>query len=413
MKKLFYILIAFCLSASILFSQEYRLELPCIPSDAGTTTGTGNYKVGIPVTISAKANPKYHFTKWTDIENKTLSTNSSYTINLTSDSVICAIFAPDTFSVKVEQNIAEGGKVSGSGKAAYKSSAIITATPFECYHFVRWEDVSGKTISTNADEAIQILSDTTLKAIFEQDSFSVSVISVPKSMPQPLLAMGKIIGTGKYACGDSATITAISEGCYRFVYWKTANGTIVSEQPTISMLVTSNIALMAAFATDTFSIVTSQNIAEAGTTAGDGEYECGSIIAVTAKANSGYRFTRWVNNIGNIISLDSTFIINIKSDTNVTAIFEQTKAITDANTFEINISPNPTNDILNIDFRPHSVGFLNISLTNILGEEVMSIFNDFCNANFSKQISIKNLPRGIYYLKIQHNTTHIEKIIKD
>lgn len=75
----------------------------------------------------------------------------------------------------------------------------------------------------------------------------------------------------------------------------------------------------------------------------------------------------------------------------------------------INIYPNPTKDIINIEMSQPMDG--TISITNVLGQQVYS--GKISNNTTTKQISIGTLPQGIYLLKIEsEEQTIVKRIIK-
>lgn len=67
----------------------YKLEVACYNPELGTVTGSGNYKSGDQVTITAtpKGNAKFIGWKWENTANDYLSNESTYTFTYTSDIV--------------------------------------------------------------------------------------------------------------------------------------------------------------------------------------------------------------------------------------------------------------------------------------------------------------------------------------
>jgi len=84
---------------------------------------------------------------------------------------------------------------------------------------------------------------------------------------------------------------------------------------------------------------------------------------------------------------------------------------------EINSSvfPNPATDAhttVSVDLE--TAGNLTVTLNNMLGQELLEIHNGFTvEGTFTKTFSLKELPIGVYYLKIVHNgNVKVEKIIR-
>jgi len=77
--------------------------------------------------------------------------------------------------------------------------------------------------------------------------------------------------------------------------------------------------------------------------------------------------------------------------------------------------PNPTDAFSTLTVDLETAGHLTVSLTNILGQEIMELHNGFASAGtFTRTFSIETLPRGVYYLKIFHNgNVKVEKIVRE
>ena len=133
----------------------------------GTTLATYSLEYGqTPVyagtdpTKPADAQYTYTFSGWTPA----LAT-------VTGDATYTATFSSDVNSYTVTLN-AENGTVTGAGTYTYGTSANLTATPAECYHFVKWSDED-----TNATRTITVIDNITLTAIFEIDTYTIKVES--------------------------------------------------------------------------------------------------------------------------------------------------------------------------------------------------------------------------------------------
>lgn len=110
-------------------------------------------------TISAIANPGYHFSGWSDGD-----TLNPRTIVLTSDTVLEAYFAADivNYTVTVLSANSEMGAVTGSGIYSEGSSAEISAIANVGYQSLNWDDSK-----TEKTRIITATSDTTIIANFD------------------------------------------------------------------------------------------------------------------------------------------------------------------------------------------------------------------------------------------------------
>ena len=80
-----------------------------------------------------------------------------------------------TYTITVNVQTAGTGSVtpaSGTASGTYGTSVNITATPAECYQFVRWSDGN-----TSANRTVEITGDATYTAIFEKVTYTVVVES--------------------------------------------------------------------------------------------------------------------------------------------------------------------------------------------------------------------------------------------
>ncbi len=83
------------------------------------------------------------------------------------------------------------------------------------------------------------------------------------------------------------------------------------------------------------------------------------------------------------------------------------------NESQIQISPNPTNGILNLSGSDLHNGNYNFTIQNVLGQIVLQDHSLIQNNNFQKIISLSNFPNGVYLLTIETgNGKIIRKIVK-
>jgi len=78
------------------------------------------------------------------------------------------------------------------------------------------------------------------------------------------------------------------------------------------------------------------------------------------------------------------------------------------------VAPNPTDASTTVSVDLETAGNLTVTLNNMLGQELFEIHNGFTSAGeFTKTFSLKELPIGVYYLKIVHNgNVRVEKVIR-
>ena len=262
-------------------------------SATGTVIGEGVYGYGTNITLTAMPNDHYHFVNWSDGD-----TENPRTAKVTQDSTFTAVFAIDEHDVIVSKNIYAAGTVTGDGNYEYGTNITLTAAPNDHYYFVKWDDGN-----TENPRTVQVTQDSTFTAMFAIDEHNITVSQNS--------ATGTVTGEGVYEYGTSITLTAVPNDHYHFVKWNDGN----TDNPR-TVKVTQDSTFAAMFAIDEHNVTISKNIPVAGTVTGDGVYEYGTNITLTATANEGYRFKGWSDGV-----MDASREITVTKDTSITANF--------------------------------------------------------------------------------------------
>ena len=148
-------------------SASYSLTVNA--SSGGTvtapTSSTGNYTSGTVVTLTASANPDYHFVSWTGLINTVADTKSaSTTVVINGNYVVQANFAPDsgtTYSLTTAVDPLGAGTITPpAGEHSYSAGTLvnITATPASGYVFDHWSGActgsSSCSVTMDADRTV-------------------------------------------------------------------------------------------------------------------------------------------------------------------------------------------------------------------------------------------------------------------
>ena len=170
----------------------------------------------------------------------------------------------------------DGGSVSTTGGSFASGTQVsITATPNAGYSFSGWSNGS-----TANPLTVTLNSNTTVTANFEVivNSYTLTVSA----------GEGGSVSSegGEYEEGTEVTITATPNEGYRFIGWSDG-----SSADSLSITVNSDITITANF--EQIPTYTLTLIAEGGTVEGEGEYEEGTEVTLTAIANNEYHFTGW------------------------------------------------------------------------------------------------------------------------
>ncbi|MDE6516054.1 MAG: hypothetical protein K2L03_08455, partial [Bacteroidales bacterium] len=311
----------------------YTVTLAGSPEAGGVLTGGGQYEEESAVTVTAEPQADYYFVNWTDATGQVVSDARSYTFMITSNVALTANFEArpvdvETFTVSVSSNNAAWGRVSITGDGTYEkgSEVTISAKANTGYRFVNWTQ-GGLEFSTEGTHTFRVTEDVALMANFEARPAGVETFTVSVSSNNTAWGRVSITGDGTYEKGSEVTVIAKANTGYRFVNW--TQGGVVFSTATHTFTVTEDVMLTANFEArpvdvETFTVSVSSNNAAWGrvTITGDGTYEKGSEVTITATANAGYRFVNWTQD-GLSFSAKATYTFTVTEDLMLTANFKE------------------------------------------------------------------------------------------
>ncbi len=187
----------------------------------GNVSGAGTYDYGTTATLAATADEHYHFTRWTDG-----NTDNPRMVSVDGDATYTAEFAIDQHTITTN---AQNGTITGGGTYDYGTTATLTATADEHYHFTQWTDGN-----TDNPRKVMVESDATYTAEFAIDQHTIAVSCDPQQ--------GVVTGAGIYDYGTPVTLTAVANKGYEFAQW--SNG--VTDNPFL-LTATEDLTLEAQF----------------------------------------------------------------------------------------------------------------------------------------------------------------------
>ena len=200
------------------------------PAMGSAATDKNEYQKYDTATVTATANPGYHFVNWTNAEGTEVSDANPHVFDVTEDVTLTANFAANpvvkkqytvtatasaetmgTVSMDHEDGIYEDGK-----------EATVTATAKEGYHFVGWKLKDAEDIlSTDAKYTFKVEKDVNLIGVFEKDAEPVKQYTVTATTSAE--TMGTVSmdhEDGIYEDGADVTVTATAAEGHHFVGWK-------------------------------------------------------------------------------------------------------------------------------------------------------------------------------------------------
>ena len=218
-----------------------------------------------------------------------------------------------TYTITTSANPTNGGTTSGGGTFNQGASCTVHATANSGYTFTNWTE-NGTQVSTNANYTFTVNGNRNLVANFTQNvtTYTITTSANPTNG-------GTTSGGGTFNQGASCTVHATANSGYTFTNW-TENGTQVSTNANYTFTVNGNRNLVANFTQQTYTITTSSNPTSGGTTTGGGTYNQGASCTVTATANQGYTFQKWMQG-STQVSTNPSYTFTVTGNRNLVAYF--------------------------------------------------------------------------------------------
>ena len=257
--------------------QQYTITVLSANETMGTVTGGGVYDEGTILTITATPNQGYRFVRWNDG-----NTNSSRTLTVTGNATYIANFEviPQQYTITVFSANETMGTVDGGGTFEEGTEIQISATAYDGYRFIRWNDGN-----TDNPRTITVTQNANYIASFEAlpNQYTITVLSANETM-------GTVDGGGTFEEGTEIQISATAYDGYIFVTWSDG----ITDNPR-TITVTGNAAYIANFEAlpNQYTITVFSASEIMGSVTGGGVYYEGEQITISATANSGYRFSQW------------------------------------------------------------------------------------------------------------------------
>ena len=314
--------------------KSYTVEVLPQPSNGGTVEGEGTYNHGQNCTVIAMPAEGYAFTNWTD-DGDVVSAVAEYTFAVTSNRTLVANFTelqPDEYNIQVSANPSNGGSVEGGGTYTQGASCRVKATPQTGFNFINWTE-NGNQVWDLLEYTFTVEGNRNLMANFEAQTPTEYTINVSANPSNG----GGVTGGGTYQQDGQCTVEATENEGYTFINW-TEDGEEASPNTRYTFIVTSDRTLVANFEIKHYTIEVSAEPTNGGTASGGGDYNHGESCTVSATAKSGYAFVNWTEN-DSVVSDNANYTFTVKRGRTLVAHFE----VQAPNTYNINVSANPTN----------------------------------------------------------------------
>ncbi|OAV69986.1 Listeria-Bacteroides repeat domain [Bacteroidales bacterium Barb6] len=287
------------------------------------------YVYNTRATVTALPNGEFHFVKWTNQEGDFLSANSSYTFTVTENTLVQAHFETNSLQVRL---YADNGRITppGSGTYQYNTEARVMAEADYGYHFVKWTNAKGESLSTNNPYTFVVKEYTEVRANFVGNSCLVNVLAVNGGKA--------VLGGGTYPYNNEVGLTADAGYGYHFEKWTNANNESLSTDNPYTFVVKGDVLVKAYFAENYYLVNASAGNNHGRIKSGNGSYSYNANVAVEAEAYEGYRFVRWTSAKGQILSAANPYTFEVKEDMDMKAHFVANTDFTDDISYRVTLS---------------------------------------------------------------------------
>ena len=336
------------------FALPFTITASANPPEGGTVTGSGMYDYGSTCTLTATAAEGYYFFGWKK-DGVVVSSNGTYTFTVTENGDYIAVFEPGLY-------LGDGGTAinsylpSHSYKCYTFSQQIYTAdeigmdglitsiaffngnwTTTRNYNFYMIN--TDKTVFENSNDWITVTEEDLVysgNVTMEAGTWTTIVLDTPFFYSvNSNLALITDDNTGSLSGHMTCRVFDADGSQAIYVYNNSTNfdPCSPSEYNGILRSLKNQIILGMVSASDTFVISTIVNPAEGGTVTGEGTYNYGETVILTATANEGYNFVSWTKE-GEEVSTEATYSFTVTENATFVANFSESQgAITQTSNF--------------------------------------------------------------------------------
>ena len=291
----------------------FNIAVQTADANMGDVSGEGGFTCDTEVTLTATPNDGYRFLSWNDGNE-----DNPRTITVGGDSTFVASFrAIHTITASA----GEHGSIFPSGDVTIDEDAdqTFTISPDNCYQIA--------SVLVDGVEAIDelvngvytflgVADDHTIEVTFALSTYTISV----SAGEHGTITHNNEDGNAVVNCGGNQSFIITPETYYHIASVIVDGQTDVTDQLVDGVYTFENVTeshtISAIFEVNTYTISATVNNEEFGHVAGDGTYDAGTEISITATPNDGYRFVSW-----NDANTDNPRTLIVTSDSAFVAIF--------------------------------------------------------------------------------------------
>jgi uncharacterized repeat protein (TIGR02543 family) len=321
---------------------KFPLTISVAPANGGTATASppqppDGYDAGMPVQLTASAATGFAFSGWS---GDATGTQNPLSVTMDSTKSITANFSPvtvPTHTLTLVTNPPNAGTVLSSpapngpnGTYLEGTVVMLTATPALNYAFTNW---TGDVSSTSNSITLAIDADKSVTANFFESitpTFMLTVLTNPPGAGSIQISPPPNGTNGTYIQGTVVTLTATAIGTNAFSNW---SGAISSISNRITVVTDADKSVTANFVPvipPGYTLTVAVSPAGAGLViaspppGSNGTFSAGTVVALLARPNAGYRFVRWT---GADSSTNNPIPLVMDGNKSLTAVFETVPAL--------------------------------------------------------------------------------------
>ena len=249
-----------------------------------------------------------------------------YSFNVTQACTILANFEKKRFDIIVSATPGAGGiALQNSYNIPYDTDTAVYAIPNPNWVFAGWTE-NGDTVSKEQYFPFPVTRSRNLTANFVKENFEITVLAEPTYG-------GTVEGAGIYPFGKDTAINAIANPHFSFIKWTKEDATTLSTDAYHPFTVAQSHRWTALFEAERFKITVAADPNQGGGVSGDGVFDYGTTVTVTARPDPCYEFLYWTEN-EIVVSGDDLYTFTVEGDRDLVAHFE-------IKLFSIITEPNP------------------------------------------------------------------------
>ena len=306
---------------------QYTIGVYSGDPNVGSVTGGGTYNAGATCTIEAFVeDPNYEFDCWQDDDTFATYNDNPYSFTVSQDINFTANFIPyvpptPEWTVTLNVNDPTMGTVDGDGTYMEGVTVSISAYHNSGYVFDGWYQ-NGVLVTTLSPYSFEIYNDEEYEAHFSVagQTYDVTLYSDDPNM-------GNVVGDGTYNAGTDVEIEAIPNGGYVFSHWLDTLTNVNYDNPATILNISQDESWTAFFEAEPqpipeWTVTLNVNDSNYGSVSGDGTYDDGDMVTITATPAQHCLFEYWYDDDNmEIYSNNQSESFYIDSDKSFTAHF--------------------------------------------------------------------------------------------